>query len=224
MAMIVFNLDPILRQIVNAKNKKFVKELQGVGMREERIDKILLKDYRPNIYSYPIFPRAKILECKKNCFTLSYSMRNINKLLDDENILDAIKNPLLKELNRLRDLYHDQKSIARFDSVKKYSGQGNPKTWKQMVGFQIRSLYEYLKPLIETLNGKRNCMELKYRSEDIFKLITELLNVGDVKFDSWKQIKTMYGNAKRHKEPCPRRSIKGTKISTYEWEKIQKAR
>ncbi len=225
--MTKFNLDPILRQIVSAKNRKFVKELQGEGMKEERIDQILLTDYRQSIYSFPIFSKAKLLECKTNCRILSYSMRNINKLLNDENILDAIKEPLLKELNRLRDLYDDQEWIARLDSVKKYRGPGNPKTWKQMVGFQIRSLYEYLKPLSETLNGKRICRERDYRSQDIFELIRELLNVEDIKFGSWKQIKSIYGNAKRSKEYLSKqtnREIKRIKISTYEWEKIQKAR
>jgi hypothetical protein len=226
MAMTTFNLDPILRQIVNAKNKKFVKELQGNGMREKRIEQILREDYHRNIYSLPIFPRAKILECKKKSLTLSRSMRKINALLKDENILDAIKEPLLKELNRLRDLYDEQEWITRLDSVKEYYGPGNPKTWKQMVGFQIRLLYEYIKPLTEfseSLNGSR---DLDYKSKDVFELIKELLSVGGyVKFDSWKQVKNIYGNAKRCKESLSGQTIRETKkikISTYEWEKIQK--
>jgi hypothetical protein len=223
MAMTVFNLDPILRQIVNAKNKKFVKELQGNGMQEERIDQILCEDYHRNIYLY--FPKAKILDCKKECRRLSSAMIKINSLLDDENILDAIKDPLLKELNRLRDLYDDRKWIARLDSLKEYCGPGNPKTRNQMVVFQVRLLYEYIKPFTEfseILNGSR---DLDYKSKDVFELIKELFSVsGHVQFSSWKQIKTIYGNAKRHKGPSPERPISRTKVSTYEWEKIQKAR
>ena len=243
---IELSLTPILKQIVSTKNKTFVKELQGQGMRDEKIEQILRSDYYRNPYS--LFPRDKILECKKNCLTLSRSMRNINKLLNDENILDAIKDPLLKELNRLRDLYDDQKWIATLDSVKKYNGPGNPKTWKQMIGFQVRLLYEYIKPLSESLNDERlgNSrmfrsggdipisrkrssirMQRDYRSQDVFELIRELLNVaGLVKLGSWKQVKAIYGNTKRSKGflcgPTIKKT-KGTKISAYEWEKIQKA-
>ena len=215
----VFNLDPILRQIVSAENKKYVRELEGVGMREKKIEQILRGDYYPNIYSLPLFPKAKILECKKYCNTLSRSMIQINALLDDENILDSIKNPLLKELNRLRDLYDDQKWIARLASAKKYSGPGNPKTWKQMVSFQIRSLYEYLRSLNDHLTGQ----ERDYSSKDIFELIRELLSVAwEIKFSSWKQIKSMYENAKRHKgsNPNPMLARSKTKVSRYEQNQI----
>jgi hypothetical protein len=202
---IIINLDPILRQIVSAKNKKFVRELQGEGMREKRIGQILGSDYYKNIYSYPIFPRDKILECKKNCFSLSYSMKKINALLDDENILDAIKNPLLKELNRLCDLYFDQKWIATIDSVKKYSGPGNPKTWKQMIGFQIYLLYEYIKPFTKFSESRNRSRDLDYRSKDVFELIAELVNIHYcfMPIISWKKIKTTYEKAKRHKGSFP---------------------
>lgn len=216
-----FNLDPILRQIVSARNKEFVKELQDVGIREEKIDQILREDYHLNINSLPIFPKAKILECKKNCNTLSRSMNQINALLDDENILDAIKDPLLKELNRLRDLYDDQKWITRLDSEKKYSGPGNPKTSKQMIGFQILALYEYIKSFFSGSNALTG-NKRDYSSQDIFELIRELLDVaGYGNYSSWKKIKTMYGNAKRHKGPNSMRSIiSRAKISTYEQNQV----
>ncbi|MCX5908481.1 MAG: glutaminase [Deltaproteobacteria bacterium] len=229
----IFNLDPILRQVASAKNKNFVKELQSEGMREETIDRILLEDYKQNIYSYPLFPRAKILECKKDCRSLSYSMRKINSLLDDGNILNVTKERLLKEeyvpkvlaVMSMEGLY--QNTGDWMYTVEEYLGPGDPKSWKQMVGFQIRMLYDYIKPFSESANEGRLSRQRDYRSQDVFELIKELLNIFDqcIAFKSWKQIKTMYGNAKKHKGgPSPKRIIGRSKLSVFEWGKIQKAR
>jgi hypothetical protein len=162
------------------KEKKFAKRLKERGADGTEINKILHNWYGL-MMKIPVLKNEAVLKNRNRFKDLSYSMRRIMSVLKDPIILDEIKEVLGSELIRL---YREREEmipevIKMTMHPEEKETKRRAKSFKQVRGFQVIDLYNYLRPFADKITKQYEGIE-QYRQRDIFRLIAELFDVTEI--------------------------------------------
>jgi len=187
--------------------KEFLRDLMKSGMKGAEIKRILYHEYESisSIFSRQ-GPYAKCLMKADNDQdrNLAYTQRRLEALLQDKNISSGSKDVLKyeKKIISLKRVSLKNKCGIFSEEKRRFIGPRNPKTEKQMLGFQIAFLFSYISKFKEKVN-QTEIRQRDYGTKDVLELIAELLNETDemrnIRVDSWKKIKYFYENAEKVK-------------------------
>ena len=173
------------------KNKLFVRHLRENGIDGFEVNKIL-RDSHGLKSEIPISISKQEAAAQRQ---INYAMRWTKNLISNQIIEDEEIKFLVKIYNRLYQAQRIWEKGGKGGTVIKWKlgeGEGKAKSFKQMIGLRIVSLYKYIKPFCRK-NGQQR---LAYIQTDIFKLIAELFKVAQQTNFTDKQIKTFYNNNK----------------------------
>jgi hypothetical protein len=174
--------------LVISESLDFLKDLKPYGLKEKQIRKILYEPWARSKAQQVValdlsdpktrnfYERAKARQKK-----YSGTIRRLSACISDELIPIEIK----KKLMALRGKLQEEKNEIEFDGFYpklnfekaklRYPGPRNPKSETQKTGFIIRDLHDYLRPIMDKLNGV-NIKGRDYSQKDIWRFISELLS------------------------------------------------
>jgi hypothetical protein len=177
---IVFDITGPPFKIQRKKNKIFLRELTKAGLDVKRIESILISHSKKAI--------NEIYKDEKKYKHISYSIRKVKSVINDEFVSDRVK--FILENEELKNLYFLQK-YYKFGPFKQKA-----KSWKQELGFQVVGIHSYTKPFWEQLEESRKTKKKRFFQKDIFELIAELLNsyYNIQPGVNFKRVETLYFN------------------------------
>lgn len=218
------NIPEDLTQVIT-KNKTFLSDLKKHGLDEKQIRKTLRNYHGLDLYSCA--PRSERKKgwieaedlpeytahfvwmsqmsydatSKKFHKDVDYAIRAIATLSKKPVISSETKRALTKEKNRLleiRDRYSHKPPQERLLHPSEKDVTLKAKFIKQMTGFQVVCLYDYIRPIAEKTDRQMiaaSPAHKPYREKDIFSFICEILNATDnLKPYTENGIKSLYFN------------------------------